>query len=150
MSGSSELARTVFHDASLLTVADLEHSDDEERWFSIGPASNGALLSVVCLWSATTTVALSRRMAAPNEPHEGSYMSNEPAHDGEIPVESDFSQRVRGLHNIPENAKVFMPASIEKSVWEYFSIKAEQRGVELSDLLTEVLRRDIEINEALK
>jgi hypothetical protein len=37
-----------------------------------------------------------------------------------------------------------------RGVWEYFSGKAEQRGVELSELVTEVLRRDIEINEALK
>jgi hypothetical protein len=43
-----------------------------------------------------------------------------------------------------------MPTSIEKSVWEYFSGKAEERGVELSDLLTEVLKRDIEIHEVLK
>jgi hypothetical protein len=43
-----------------------------------------------------------------------------------------------------------MPASIERSVWEYFSSKAEQRGVDLSELLTEVLKRDIEITEALK
>jgi len=35
-------------------------------------------------------------------------------------------------------------------VWAYFSSKAEQRGVDLSELLTEVLRRDIEINEALR
>jgi uncharacterized protein (TIGR03435 family) len=50
----------------------------------------------------------------------------------------------------PPGAKVLMPASIERSVWEYFSGKAEQRGVDLSELLTEVLKRDIEINEALK
>jgi len=43
-----------------------------------------------------------------------------------------------------------MPVSIERSVWEYFSGKAEQRGIHLSDLVTEVLRREIEINEALK
>jgi hypothetical protein len=43
-----------------------------------------------------------------------------------------------------------MPASIEKSVWAYFSGKAEERGIHLSELLTEVLKRDIEINEALK
>jgi hypothetical protein len=43
-----------------------------------------------------------------------------------------------------------VPASIERSVWEHFSEKAEQRGVDLSELLTEVLQRDIEINEALK
>jgi hypothetical protein len=33
---------------------------------------------------------------------------------------------------------------------EYFSGKAEQRGVAHSELPTEVLKRDIEINEALK
>ena len=47
-------------------------------------------------------------------------------------------------------AAIFMPASIEKSVWEYFSDKAERKGVGLSQLLTDVLKRDIEINEALK
>jgi uncharacterized DUF497 family protein len=35
------------YDPRLLTVADLEHSETEERWFSIGGAANGALLSVV-------------------------------------------------------------------------------------------------------
>ena len=35
------------------------------------------------------------------------------------------------------------------SVWEYFSGKAQQRGLELSELVTEVLKKDIEINEAL-
>ena len=43
-----------------------------------------------------------------------------------------------------------MPVSSERSVWEYLSGKAEQRGIELSELVTEVLKRDIEINEASK
>ena len=70
--------------------------------------------------------------------------------DTDMPVEINYSRGVRGLHQIPPGARVLMPASIERSVWEYFSSKAEQRGVDLSDLLTEVLKRDIEINEALK
>jgi hypothetical protein len=70
--------------------------------------------------------------------------------DDDMPGEINFSEGVRGLHHIPPDAKVFVPASIERSVWEYFAGKAEQRGVELPDLLSEVLRRDIEINEALK
>lgn len=45
------------------------------------------------------------------------------------PAEIDFSKAVRGLHHIPAGAKVLMPVSIEKSVWEYLSGKAEQRGV---------------------
>jgi hypothetical protein len=68
----------------------------------------------------------------------------------DIPREIDFSKGVRGVHHISPGAKVLLPASIERSVWEYFAGKAEQKGVNLSDLLTEVLRRDIEINEALK
>jgi len=42
-----------------------------------------------------------------------------------------------------------MPLSIEKDVWDYFRRTAEQRGIDVSELVTEVLKRDIEINEAL-
>ena len=70
--------------------------------------------------------------------------------DDDMPAEVDFSRGVRGPHHVPVDAQVFLPVSIEKGVWEYFSGKAKQRGVDLSDLLTEVLRRDIEIDEAVK
>lgn len=70
--------------------------------------------------------------------------------DDDMPAEIDFSKATRGRHHIPAEATVFLPVSIERSVWEYFSEKAERKGVDLSQLLTDVLRRDIEINEALK
>jgi hypothetical protein len=77
-------------------------------------------------------------------------MNNRPVDDDEMPAQIDFRKGVRGLHHIPPSATVLMPVSIEKSVWEYFASRAGQRGVDLSELVTEVLRRDIEINEALK
>ena len=77
-------------------------------------------------------------------------MSNQPIEDNDIPPEIDFSKGSRGLHYIPAGTKVLMPVSIEKSVWAYFAGKAEERGIQLSELLTEVLQRDIEINEALR
>jgi hypothetical protein len=49
--------------------------------------------------------------------------------DNDIPSEIDFSKGTRGLHHIPPSAKVPMP---------------------VSELVTEVLKRDIEINEALE
>lgn len=58
-----ELALTVFKDPQLLTVADLEHSDIEDRWFSIGCASNGAMLLVVYLWSDVDPAARARSRA---------------------------------------------------------------------------------------
>ena len=57
-----ELAATVFHDPRLLTVADLEHSETEERWFSVGCASNGVVLSVIYLWSDTDAAAINIRL----------------------------------------------------------------------------------------
>ncbi len=77
-------------------------------------------------------------------------MNNRPEDDNEVPAEIDFREGVRGLHHIPPGAEVLMPVSIERSVWEYFSGKAGLQGIDLSELLTEVLKRDIEINEALK
>lgn len=77
-------------------------------------------------------------------------MKDVPVDEHDIPREIDFSKGGRGFHHIPADAKVFVPTSIERGVWEYFSGKAERNGVELSELLSEVLKRDIEINEALK
>jgi hypothetical protein len=58
-----------------------------------------------------------------------------------------FQQGRRPPPPYPGGAKVFLPASIEHSVWEYFAAKAEELHVPLSDLLTEILRRDMEIAE---
>lgn len=48
---SFEVASTTFSDPRILTVADTTHSGHEERWFSIGVASNGSLLFVAYLWT---------------------------------------------------------------------------------------------------
>ncbi len=77
-------------------------------------------------------------------------MNNQPTEDDNMPAEIDFSKGIRGIHHVPSGAKVLMPVSIENGVWQYFSDKAAKRGVDLSELVTEVLKRDIEINEALK
>ncbi len=47
---SFQLASTIFQDPALFSTADLEHNRNEERWFAIGWATNGAILSVVYLW----------------------------------------------------------------------------------------------------
>ena len=67
-----ELARTVFSDPRILTVADLEHSESEERWLSIGCASNGTILSIAYLWDEgdpeTTAIrVISARRATQSE-----------------------------------------------------------------------------------
>lgn len=61
---SLELASTVFHDPRLLSVADVEHGDTEERWFSVGCASNGVVLTVVYLWSEADLTTRIRLISA--------------------------------------------------------------------------------------
>ena len=48
---SNSAARFFKMRGGILTLADVEHSEDEERWFSIGRAGSGVLISVVYLWS---------------------------------------------------------------------------------------------------
>jgi uncharacterized DUF497 family protein len=44
---SFRLATTVFRDPLSLTIFDDEHSDDEERWVTLGRTQNGQVLVVV-------------------------------------------------------------------------------------------------------
>ncbi|MFM9161284.1 MAG: BrnT family toxin, partial [Dolichospermum sp.] len=44
---SFEEAKTVFNDPLSITIADSQHSDDEERYIDIGLSSKGQLLIVV-------------------------------------------------------------------------------------------------------
>jgi hypothetical protein len=67
-----------------------------------------------------------------------------------MPDEIDLTKAARGLHHIPPDAKVFLPASIERSVWQYFFEKSQEKHVPMSDLLTEILRRDMETDQASK
>ncbi len=47
-------AATVFLDALTLTVFDTEHSQHEERWFTLGLDSSGILLAVAHTFEAST------------------------------------------------------------------------------------------------
>jgi uncharacterized DUF497 family protein len=51
-----------FYDARLLTLADIQHSEDEERWFCVGIARNGAVLSIVYMWSEADPAVIQDRL----------------------------------------------------------------------------------------
>jgi len=44
---SFQLATTVFRDPLAITIFDDEHSDEEDRWVTLGHAENGQLLVVI-------------------------------------------------------------------------------------------------------
>ena len=64
---SFDLASTVFRDPRLLTVADLEHSEIEDRWFSVGFANNGILITVIYLWLQLSPIVTKIRLISARE-----------------------------------------------------------------------------------
>ena len=58
---------TVFADALALTVFDGEHSDFEERWFTLGMDSSGKLLALSHTYTATGPASAGVRIISARE-----------------------------------------------------------------------------------
>jgi uncharacterized protein len=71
---------TVFADALALTVFDAAHSDFEERWFTLGMASDGKLLALSHTYTATGPASARVRMISAREAtrNERRQYENEP------------------------------------------------------------------------
>ena len=60
-------ARTVFNDEFSITIPDIEHSDDEERWIDLGMSAFGNLLVVVYTERTPRIRLISARVATGKE-----------------------------------------------------------------------------------
>jgi len=60
----------------------------------------------------------------------------------------DFSKGQRGKFYEPD-AVFRLPVYLDENVQNYLTEKAEAKGVELSDLVNDLLRREIEIIESV-
>jgi hypothetical protein len=72
---SFRLATSVFGDSLALTIFDEEHSDNENRWVTLGQAQNGQVLVVVHTSEEVGSTGLhiriiSARTANPTEMHD--------------------------------------------------------------------------------
>ena len=72
-----------------------------------------------------------------------------PQDDDDMPAEIDFSGAVRGKFYRP-NLKLNVPVYLEADVQAYLANIASKKGVPLSDLANDLLKREIGIIEATK
>jgi hypothetical protein len=70
-------------------------------------------------------------------------------HDDDMPVNIDFSKGVRGKFYHP-NATLNIPVYLDKEVQAYLSAIAARKGIPISDLANDLLKREIQIIEAVK
>jgi len=76
-------------------------------------------------------------------------MSEASLDDYDMPAEIDFSEATRGKFH-PPGAKVHMPVHLDAEVRAYLSALAASKGVTLSDLVNDLLKKDIAALEAAK
>ena len=71
------------------------------------------------------------------------------ASDDDMPSEIDFSKGERGKF-FKSNAVLHLPVYLDANVQDSLADLAAKKGVELSTLANELLKREIDIIEALK
>jgi hypothetical protein len=69
--------------------------------------------------------------------------------DNDMPAEIDFSSGVRGKFYRPD-VRISLPVYLEADVQAYLVALAARKGVPLSELTNELLKKEIAILEVLK
>lgn len=70
-------------------------------------------------------------------------------HDDDMPAEIDFSKGVRGKF-FQADSRLSLPVYLEAEVQDYLFARAKARGIEVGELVNELLKKDIELIEAVK
>lgn len=77
-------------------------------------------------------------------------MSNTPTTpDDDMPAEIDFSKGTRGKFFRPD-ARLSLPVYLDAEVQDYLAARAKARGVDVGQLVNELLKKDIELLEAAR
>ena len=72
-----------------------------------------------------------------------------PENDDDLPAEIDFSGGTRGKFHRP-NVRLNLPVYLDADVQAYLAALAARKGVALSELANDLLKKDIAILEAGK
>jgi len=76
-------------------------------------------------------------------------MTNHSTDDEDMPAEIDFSGGVRGKF-YHAGARVNLPIYLDAEVQTYLAAVAKKKGVQISELVNDLLKREIEIIETVK
>ena len=70
--------------------------------------------------------------------------------DEDMPAEVNFSGGVRGKFLRPGGARLNLPIYLEPQVQAYLSARAHAKGIAYGQLVNDLLKKDIELIEALR
>jgi hypothetical protein len=76
-------------------------------------------------------------------------MGTQANHDDDMPAEIDFSKGTRAKFFRP-GLRMSLPVYLEADVQDYLAARAKARGIEVGQLVNELLKKDIELIEAVR
>jgi uncharacterized DUF497 family protein len=137
----------IFRDPLALTIYDPEHSAGEDRWVTIGKGQSDQYLVVVHTCdqtqsSVTRMRIISARVADKREIRAYESTRWQVREDQHMKDHYDFSKGARGKFYKPD-AKFHLPVYLDQEVELQLAAKAEAKGVELSELVNELLKKEL-------
>jgi hypothetical protein len=67
----------------------------------------------------------------------------------EMPTEIDFSKGTRAKF-FTTDTRLSLPVYLDAAVQDYLAVRAKARGIEVAQLVNELLKKDIELIETLR
>ena len=143
---SFEQAMSVFADPLSRSIVDPASPQDEERWITIGLNPAQKLLVVVHTHVGISDNIVVVRVTSRARPRRtnGSNMSKKEF--DEMAEEYDFSKAERGRF-FHEGAVLSPPVYLDPSILKLVQATAQERGMTLNALVSQLLKKDIELIE---
>jgi len=143
----------IFRDPLALSVFDSTHSENEDRWVTIGKAENGQYLVVAHTYDEVgVNLARIRIISARNADrdevrnYENTSIPWRIEEANEMNDHYDFSKGTRGQF-YKDGAAFRLPVYLDEEIEKQLSARAEKDGVDLSELVNELLKREIASNQ---
>jgi uncharacterized DUF497 family protein len=137
----------IFADKYMLTFYDEEHSDDEDRWITIGQSVNSKILVVI---HNIEKLKVKNPSGLFQRGRQQSMKRNSIS-KGEVDImkkEYDFSKAEQGKFYRPLE-KLEIPVYLDKEVKDFFSKTASKKKIRLDKIVNTILRKEMEMLKAI-
>ncbi len=140
-------AVTLFHDPLALSCRDEMQSGISEHWITLGQTRQAGLVVVVHTfqsWSPREAQVriISARKATEDERHQ--YACTHRIQEPNMYSQYDFSLAERGKF-FREGATFEIPIYLRPDVLEYYTARADEDQIDVSELINDVLAREMEL-----
>jgi uncharacterized DUF497 family protein len=139
-----ERAASVFRDPKAMTIFDDSHSEDEERWITLGLDRTGILLVICHTFVEETKDKCRLRIISARKAEKPEFINIE----GIMKKEYDFSKGERGKF-YRKGVKFHLPIYLDDENFKFIEKIAEKKKSDLNSVVNELISKDLEIAGAL-